>query len=411
MATTLELTPEGLLTQTQQEIIEELTAKLRATFGNNLNTSTESIMGQLVNIVSEFRALDQQVLLAVWRSFDPNSAIGVALDRLAALTGSVREGSTVSVVDGILTFSGAGTVNDGDLINNDDNETQWEAVGGPYVSAGPWPEEIDATFNAVLPGPTLANANTNWSLVTAVPGLDSFTNPNDDADPGQLAQTDPQFRETRQIELYSQNIGGLAAIRAVVSKVPGVVTARVYHNPNNPAGIDGIPFKAFNVVVETNPSPPGVQLRQNIANAIFSATGAGGEAFGTDYTETVVDDEGQPHSISFDLVDEVDVFAIIDLETAGTEQAISPNLDTVVAEAVLAFAQANFNGIGQNQLGFEWSAIVSNLQDSGEISGVTGVVIRLSRVGFGGPFFDPLEIDIRERPSFESVNIQVNVIP
>ena len=54
----LALTPSGLSTQTQQEIVDELVAKLRATFGTNLNTSTSSIMGQLVNIVAELRSVD-----------------------------------------------------------------------------------------------------------------------------------------------------------------------------------------------------------------------------------------------------------------------------------------------------------------------------------------------------------------
>ena len=127
----LALTPAGLSTQTQAEIVAELTAKIRATFGNNTNTSTASIMGQLVNIVAEFRAFDQQILLAVYRAFDPNSALGVALDRLAALTGSVRKGSTVSVVDVVLSFVGPGIVNNGDLFQNDDTSTQWVATGDP----------------------------------------------------------------------------------------------------------------------------------------------------------------------------------------------------------------------------------------------------------------------------------------
>jgi len=131
----LALSPSGLSTQTQQDIVDELVAKLRATFGTNLNTSTSSIMGQLVNIVAELRSVDQQTLLAVYRSFDPNSAQGVALDRLATLTGSVRKGAQPSVVQGVLTFSAPASVVDGDLIENLDNSTQWEAVGGPQHSS------------------------------------------------------------------------------------------------------------------------------------------------------------------------------------------------------------------------------------------------------------------------------------
>ncbi len=407
---TLQLTTSGLETQTQEEIVAELSAKIRATFGNNTNTNPSSIMGQLINIVSEFRALDQQVLLSVYRSFDPNSAIGVALDRLAALTGSVRKGATRSVVEGLLTFSGAGTVNDGDIIENADTGSQWQAFGGPYVAAGPG--DIPASFESVDFGPVLANAGTTWNLVTIVPNLVGFANPVDDAALGRTQETDPDFRVRRQVELYSQNVGGLAAIRSTVSRVEGVETVRVYHNPQTqPVDADGIPFKAFNVVVETQPTPPPAALQQSIADAIFSATGAGGEAFGTDYNLTVTDVEGNPQpNIRFDLVDQVPIFINITASTIGTEQPISTNLGQVIADEVLARARADFSDIGRNQLGFEYVGIVFDLQNSGEISGVVSVTVELSRVSAAGPFVDPVEIDVRERPRFESSQISVTVI-
>jgi uncharacterized phage protein gp47/JayE len=408
-----ELTPSGLSTQTQEEVVEETGAKARSTFGNNTNTSTESLMGQLINIWSEFRARWQQTSLQVYRSFDPSAAQGVSLDQRAALTGSIRKGATNSTVDGVLTFSSAGTVSDGDQIQNDDNETTWGAINGPYVSAGPWPEDIPATFSAIDTGPLLANANTNWSLITAVPGLDTFTNPADDADLGRSNQEDPSFRVSRQIELYSQNIGGKLAIKGVVSKVNGVETVRVEHNPaTQPVDVDGIPFKAFNVIVETAPSPPGAALQQAIGNAIFSAMGAGGEAFGTSYNTTVVDVEGNPQpNIRFDLVAEVDVFARITISTTDTEQPVSSNIATVIRDGVLLHAQENFADIRQNQIAFEYVGAVYELQNSGQISGLTSVSVELSRVALVGPYADPVEINVRERPSFESVNIQVVIIP
>jgi hypothetical protein len=199
----------------------------------------------------------------------------------------------------------------------------------------------------------------------------------------------------------------------VVSKVDGVTSVRVYHNPATPGfDADGIPFKAFNVVVETNPSPPGVPLQETIADSILNSLGAGGEAFGTDFPLTRSDSEGVLQPVAFDLIDVVDVFAKITVDTTGTEQVISTNLAAVVAEAVLEKAQADFSGIGQNQLGFQYSAIVSDLQESGEITGVVGVLVELSRVGFPPALqADPVEIGIRERPDFDAVNILVVVLP
>ena len=405
-----QLTTSGFETETQQEVRERIVSKLQAAYGPNINTQTGSAFGNLTDILSEQIALTQQACLSVYSSLDPDNATGTALDARAALTGSTRDGATFSEVDGLIEFSGPATVNDGDIIQNDDNQSQWQAVNGPYTdTGGPYPEQVPATFVALESGPVLANAGTNWSLVTIIPNVAGFTNIDDDANVGQNQQTDPQFRASRQVELYSQGDGPLAAITAVVSKVPGVLTARTYHNPDQaPFDGDNIPFKAFNVVVETSPSSPTPSLQQAIGDAIWSAMGAGGEAYGTDFSVTVVDEEGLPQPVKFDVVDLVDVFITIDISTAGTEQPVSENLADVVAEYVLQQAQANFSGLGQNQINFEYAGLVYDLQAVGQISGVTDVTVTLSD---GGLPANPLPISIRERPEFDSANITVNVTP
>lgn len=406
----LELTPDGLSTQTQEELVEELAARLRSTFGNNLTTSTDSIMGQLVNIISELNGLNQQQLLAAWRSFDPNSATGVSLDQRANLTGSIRKGATSSSVVGILTFSGVGTAVNGDLIHNDDNDTDWQLIDGPI---GPGPGAFAATFAAVDTGPILANAGTTWSVVTVIPGGGVFTNPVDDANPGRDQETDPDFRIRRQTELFSQNVGGLAAITAVVSRADDrIILTRTYHNPaTSPVDSDGIPFKAFNVVVETNPVVPPADLITIIFEAIFSVLGAGGEAFGTDHTGTVTDSEGTVQPVAFDVVDLIDVFITIVLDTTGTEEEVSSNLAQVVADEVLEVAQRDFDGLGENVLGYKIAGIISDLAASGEITGVVSTTVQLSLVAVTGPFVDPVPIGISERADYDSVNISVSTIP
>lgn len=408
----LALLSTGLDTDTQAEIFAAYVAKLQATFGVNVNVTTSSNFGQMTNIQSEFLALAEQVLLGVYRSMDPNAAIGTALDARAALTGSVRKGATASVVDGLLEFSGPGTTVDGDLIQHTATLTQWQVINGPYSdTGGPYPEFVAATYQAVDTGPLQAIATSAWTLITQVVGLTAFTNPTDDADLGRNQESDPAFRIRRQTELFSQGQGPLQAIKGVVSKVDGVETVRVYHNPaTSPTDADGIPFKAFNVVVETTPSPPSTSLQQLIFDAIWSATGAGGQAFGTDFTGTIVDVEGQTQPSAFDLIDEVPIFVGMTISTVGTEQPITPNMATVVEAQILETAQANFNGIGQNQIGFEYDAIVAVLQASEEITGAVTVTTSLSRVAIGGPFLDPVPIGIRERPTFDSVNIVVTVV-
>jgi hypothetical protein len=403
------LTANGLATQTQSEIFDELAARVQAQFGTNTNVDISSIMGQWINITAEVQALDQSELLAVWRRFDPNSAEGVALNALAALTGSVRRGATSSVVDGLAEFSGAGTLPNGSLIRNEDNSTTWELINGPLVFAGPG--TLAAIYRAVDTGPILANAvpPTTWSVVTVVPGFVGFTNPTDDATIGQNEESDEGFRRRRQRELYSQNIGPLLSIQGVVSKVNtsnGRVTdVRVYHNPAaNPADTDGIPFKAFNVVVETDPPLPLPQipgptnpLAQDIADAIFSATGAGGESYGTSYGDTttiplnlitVTDAEDQAQGpIEFDVVEDIDIFIDIDIEVFSNNDdgPVVPSDPQQMADLIRSTVATSLTGafvqLGRDARALDTSGVIQSLILDGELSGIKSAIVGVNNSG------------------------------
>lgn len=416
----LQLDSDGLKTQTQQEIFDEIAAKLQSVFGNSLNTTIQSINGQFMNIMSELRALDQQALLAVWRSFDPNGAIGVSLDRLGVLTGSIRRGSSNSTVEGFITFSGPAVVADGTLFLNEDQNTQWETINGPYSdTGGPYPELVPAQLQALDAGPIQALALTNWAPITVIPNVTDFTNPTEDAIPGQDEETDAEFRQRRTIELFAPGQGPLATISALVSKVNTangrVDLVRTYHNPTTmPVDANNIPFKAFNVVVETTPNPPPPGLQQDIFDAILTATGAGGYPWGTDYTGTAADEEGQLQPIAFDVVQEVDFYMQVEITTAlstGGEGPVLPiiplNMAEIIRDAILEAAQG-YKLIGRDVKEIDYVGVVTSLQTSGEISGIEDVSIDLSLVSKLGPYTPNfLPIGIREKADLDSVDIRV----
>jgi len=428
-----EVTSQGLLTQTQEELIQQISVAVQSVFGPNTNVLITSIMGQLINIVAELNAANQQTALDIWRSRDPNGAIGVALDQIASLTGSIREGASASVVNGELAFSAAGTVSNGDQIRNDDNNSLWQAIGGPYISVAG--ESVAATFQAVDTGPILANAGTTWSIVTVVPNLTGFTNASDDATIGQDQESDESFRRTRQAEIYSQNIGPLLAISGVVSKVSTVngrvTNVRGYHNPSvSPADADGILFKAFNIVVKTDPPLPDPQvagpiepLAQDIADAIFSATGAGGESYGTDYGVveiiSVADVEGQQQGpIKFDLFKVIDIAidVTIVLFTNNDDGPIVPSdaqdMADLIRSQIATVATANFVTIGRDARALDHQGTIDDLIRSGELSGIASAVVGVGDQA-GAPAF-PITtltqaVSIRQEPDYDSGNIRIDI--
>lgn len=403
-----ELTDRGLSTQTQEEIVADLAARLRARFGQNLKTDLKSFTGQLILFFAELRATDQQTLLGVYQSFDPNGARGRSLDARLNIIGVLRKGETRSTVEGILTFSSGATVSNGHLIRNEDNGSLWELVDGPHESLGAWPEEMAATYRAVEAGPTLANAGTLWTIVTPIAGLDSFTNPVDDAEVGRLVEADGDARRRRNVELYARGKGPLLAIAGRVSKVDGVVDVRVYENTKTyPVDADGIPFKAFNVVVETEPATPGAELQQAIHDAIWLGRGAGGQVYGTDYEGTVVDSEGVERLSAFDVVELVDVVLELDLVTSTSEDPVSPNLETVVAERVIEVAQADYEKTGRDVRALDFKGVVQAMLAAGEITGVDDVVVRMAIDPDSPTVVAKLAVSIRQRADFDSGNLTV----
>ena len=404
--TSIALTDQGLVTQTQQELYDELVARLRAKYGVNLKVDPKSGMGQFANILTELRALDHQAMLALWSSFDPNGAKGESLSRSLTFTGSTRKGATRSFVNGTLTFSGAGTMSNGDRIRNDDTGDLWELTDGPktLASAG----TIAAQMTAVETGPLLAQAGTTWSTVTVVPNLVGFTNPSDDATVGRDQEQDGAARARRLVELYSQGQGPLAAIEGAVSQVENVEFVRVYHNPTtSPADSDGIPFKAFNVVVETQPSTPGTALRQAIIDAIWIVHGAGGEAYGTDYVGEAIDSEGNNHAVAFDTISIRDVNLGVELVTSTSEDPITPNITDVVKAEILATAQAEHAKVGRDVKALDYEGVVARMLEAGTISGVDDVNVTMSLDADPLAAVAKLAVSIRERPDFDSANLAV----
>lgn len=422
-----QLTAAGLETQTQSEIFDELAARLQAQFGTNTNVSISSIFGQWTNIIAEVQALDQAELLAVYRRFDPNSAAGVALNALAALTGSVRRGATSSVVEGIVEFDQAGSYPNGAIVRNEDDGSTWQLINGPLAFGAPG--TLAATFQAIDTGPQIANAGTPWSPVTIVPGFVSFTNTSDDATIGRDEESDEDFRRRRQTELYSQNIGPLLSIQGVVSKVDttnGQVTnVRVYHNPaTSPADADGIPFKAFNVLVETDPPLPLPQvagpiepLAQDIADAIFAATGAGGESYGTDYgvvsTISVTDAEGNSQGpIRFDVVEivDVDIDITITLFSNNDDGPIVPDDPQQMADLIRSETATSLTGsfvnIGRDARALDTQGVIQSLILDGQLSGIETATATVDTGG--GPGLTA-PISIRQKPDYDSGNITITI--
>src|SRR4051812_10516431 len=267
------LTPDGFIAKTLEEIEAGMVQKQRDNIDPTIDTSQFGLVGQLNGIVASEIAAVWELAEAVNDSQDPDKAQGASQDGLYALTGTTRDDSKSSIVLTDNTLQPGTTIAIGEAIASVVGSPSARfANAEPMVNAGLTVLVLTGVqFQAIDPGPTLANAGTLTVRETLVTGWDAVTNP-EDAQLGAGIESDAEFRNRREDELFAQGGGTVDGIRADLLKLETVIAANVSENTDSVVSPDGLPPKSFCAVVH---SDPGADDEQAIADSIWGNKPAG----------------------------------------------------------------------------------------------------------------------------------------
>ena len=94
-----ELTSTGVTRATLDEIIQSMSDDAKAQFGDTFDTSDTSVAGVLIRLIADVVDQTAEFAEAVYNSNDPETAVGVNLDRATSLVGVTRLDATNSTVD------------------------------------------------------------------------------------------------------------------------------------------------------------------------------------------------------------------------------------------------------------------------------------------------------------------------
>lgn len=334
------LTPTGYEILTIDEVRAEISADLRDAFGAELDTSAESVLGQIVGIFAEREASLWLMGRDVWQAGTPGGATGVSLTQLALLTGTLRRSATYSTVTETVNLNAGTTLPAGSRVAVvSDPDAQFETLVD-VTNGGGSPANLSVEMRAVTSGPVRANAGTLTTIVTPVAGWNSATNATD-AELGLADETDAELRTRREEELRVQGSANLDAIDQDVEQVEGVVDARGFENDTD-VTVDGLPPHSFRIVIWDGPSAAADD--DEIAQAIWNAKPVGIQTVGGD-TGTAFDNQGAARTINFDRAAEVEVYLEFDIEIdAATWPADGENQ---IADAIVDFADAEWT-IGED---------------------------------------------------------------
>lgn len=309
--TTWGLTPDGFVAKTLEEIEAGFVARQRDNIDPAIDTSQYGLIGQLNGIMASEIAAVWELAEAVNDSQDPDKARGAAQDALYALTGPPREDARPSVVLCEVTLQPSTTIAVGEAIASvvGDPSARF-ANAAPMINASSSPATLMVQFEALAPGPTVANAGTLTNRDTLITGWTSVTNP-EDATLGAGIEPDASYRHRREDELAAEGGGTVDGIRADLLRLESVSAVGVIENTDIIPSADGLPPKSFCAVVR---SLPGANDDQAIAESIWANKPAGIQAYGTTVME-VIDDQGTPHQVGFSRASERAVYVALRLTT------------------------------------------------------------------------------------------------
>jgi uncharacterized phage protein gp47/JayE len=295
-----QLTSSGLQIQTITEIISEITngtatvPGLLSIYGSDINLNPNSPDGQMVNIYAQGKLDALELLNQVFDSFDPDQAVGTALDSRCAINGLARNAGTYTQQYVSVTATQALTLQGLDLSTSpftvsDSSGNQYQLVS-TYAFTGAGTQSL--LFQAANIGAVTPVQNTITTIVTVTLGISAVNNPLAVTSLGLNEETDSAFRIRRQKSVGQPSIGYFASLQAALANISGVTSYYVHENNTGSTDSTGTPANSIWTVVAGG-------ANADIANAIYNKRAAGcGMYGGVSVVITQVD--GSSFTVSFD---------------------------------------------------------------------------------------------------------------
>lgn len=187
-----------------------------------------------------------------------------------------------------------------------------------------------AEFSAVSAGPTEVATNTVTVIVTPVLGWDSVNNPVP-AVLGTTPESDVELRERFRQSKYLRASNTIDSLYSALLELDGVQEIRIYDNPSDLVGANGLPPHSFAVLILGGSDT-------EIAQTIWRNTPLGIASQGSQEV-AVVNSQGVEQVVKFDRPVYVPIYVEVELQTYGTEFPVGG--DIAIKQALVDYIVAN----------------------------------------------------------------------
>lgn len=355
------LTSKGFERLTYDDIVNKKIQIAKELFGEDIDTSELTPLGKFIRINAFALAEAEEEAEYIYYSIFPNTASGVSLDRLCTFVGISRNPATSAAYNVKVVGTNGYIVPTGFLVGtasgiNFYNTSDVEIVNGE-CTINVWCTKTGTTGNVVTE--TINRVVNPIADISSVQGIELVSSGTDD-------ETDYELR--KRFELAREGAGACteSAIRSALMRVPTVTSAGVIINDTTEIDTEGRPAFSFECFISG-----GENYHTEIAETIYNKKPIGIKTFG-DISETVTDDGGYKHIISFSHTKNIAVNVLVKIRvdpsyegSVGTEDIVN-NLTTYI------------DGLGVGE-----SVILTSLY--GKIHAVAGVdeviELKLAKVG------------------------------
>lgn len=355
------VTEDGFVPKTLEVLKAEMEAAEKSSnaLGVNVNVAAHTVLGQINGIVSGKARELWELAEAVYGSRNPDSAVGEALDDIAAVCPGIRrDAASYSTVVATVNLDAGITLPVGYVASVSNSANLRFVTTNSVTNTGGVAADLDVAMQGEDTGPVYAAAGTLTVIETPLDGWNSITN-DLAADPGEDAETNTEFRLTREATIRLAGSCHVDAIRADLLDLDDMLDAIVLENDSDYYSNSLSPHSIHTIVWDG----VGSDVANNtIATTIFQNKSAGIYTHGNTVV-TIEDTMGFTRDIRFDRVTQLPLYIEVDLlvddDYAG---------DTEVQEAIQDMA--NELKIGEDVYVFRVHAAVAAVEGIVNITAV-----------------------------------------
>ena len=332
-----EFTPDGITVQTFQEIYAELADGYRGIYGADINLEPDSPDGQRVGIEAQARLDLQSFGAYMYTQFDPDTALGLALNTIIKFSGITRRPATRSQVDVEITTDRPLTLSTGYTVEDDLGQA-WETQQDAVLPLG----VTTVTLFAENFGAVEAAIGVVTEPVTVVLGVTGITNPAA-ATVGTDEETDAELRVRRNKSLITPATSSRAGICTTIGNTQNITDVVIYENDQATTDTEkDMPPHSIWAIAEGG-------TVDDIAEALAKIKPAGtvlkGMVEGT-WAETLIKPDGTTFEYIHEMLFDRPTYAPLHVRLTATRKDTNQPVDIAAIEnAIIA---KNFD-IGENQ--------------------------------------------------------------